>query len=246
MQKDKIVIFTIADNRNIKYALNLEKSFKHFYPDIKFIIYDQEYIDKFHLKDDPEFFYRATPFFARQLIKEYDLVVKIDADSILTGKIDSVFEDTSYDVGSVMNNNDVEPKITIKDLPWQFYLNCGFLAMRSKEFIDHWWKLCHAPFFKNYQFREQDILNILYTYGNYNFRNFDIDGENKIYGLASKGFWTKLKIKDNKIIIPQGEYVGCDKQIVCIHNGGGNVENKLNLDRIFLPEVSDYIKSLIK
>lgn len=246
MQKDKIVVYTIADNKNLKYALNLEKSFKHFYPEIKFVIFDQEYLDKFHLLNDPEFFYKATPYFTRQLLKEYELVVKIDADSILTGKIDSVFEDTSYDVGSVLNNNDVEPKVSLTDLPWQYYLNCGFVAIRSQEFADHWWKLCYAPFFRKYQYREQDMLNILFAYGNYNFRNFDLDGENKLYGLASKGFWTKFKVKDGKLILPQGKQVGVDKQIVCIHNGGGSVENKLNLDRIFLPEVAEYIKNLIK
>ena len=172
----KIVVFTIADDNNLGFANALEKSFKNFHSDITFkIIKGEELLG--YLKQDPNFFYRATPIIAEELFKEYELVIKIDADSIVTGKLDYVFDTEDYDVATVMNWNRIDPAIYGLVQGWGInpvqYMNCGFVAMRSKKFVHHWKILCFSEQFNALQYREQDLLNILVYYGNYNVRCLD-------------------------------------------------------------------------
>ena len=242
MQKDNIICYTIADSNNEPLAKLLEKSFKHFHPDVEFKIYGQRELDEIGYKNIPEFFYKATPFFAKELIKNYDLVVKIDADSVITGPLDDVFDDTSYDVGVVYNNNRLEPLQQLYNLPPQVYLNCGFVAMRSREFIDHWWDLCNKFFFQSIQFREQGVLNILAMFGNYNVRCFDY--EDKWYGLCSKSEWPRFEIHGGKLVCPSdSSYNPTQKEVCCIHAAGGNTL-KWNWEKQFKPEVVNYLKKI--
>jgi len=241
MLKDKIV-FTIADQNNLQYAKLLENSFKHFHPDIEFKIYGPDEIKDFI--NIPDFFYRATPFIAKELIKEYELVVKIDADSIITGPLDDVFNDTSYDLGVVLNNNRLEPLVKCFNIPPQIYANCGFVAIRSKEFVNHWWDLCNRFFFREFQYREQDLLNIMITYGNYNVMCFD--NTSKWYGLASKSEWPRFEIHGDRLTCPSDvNYNPTQKTICCIHAGGGNTL-KWNWEKQFKPEVVKYLKDVTK
>ena len=103
-QKSEIV-FTIADERNLDYAKGLEASFKKFHPDKEFRIYGPEQLKEIRHHEIPDFFYKATPFIAKDLIREYDLVVKIDADSVVTYELDNIFNDSSNDFAAVLNNN---------------------------------------------------------------------------------------------------------------------------------------------
>ena len=236
MLKDKIV-FTVADERNMPYAMLLQKSFKHFHSNVEFRIYPPANI--------PDFFYLATPFIAKDLIKEYSLVVKIDADSVITGPLDEVFNDTSYDLGVVLNNNRLEPPVTCLNIPPQMYANCGFVAMRKREVVDHWWSLCNRYFFKQFQYREQDLLNIIINYGFYNTMCFD-NGSNW-YGLVSKSEWGRFEVKAGKLVCPSDEKYNQTQKTVCaIHAAGGNVPNKWNWYKQFKPEVVNYLKNITK
>jgi lipopolysaccharide biosynthesis glycosyltransferase len=236
MQKDKIV-FTVADERNMPYALILKNSFKHFHPDIEFRIYPPDL-------SVPDFFYKATPFIAKELIKTYPLVVKIDADSIITGSLDDVFSDTSYDLGIVLNNNRLEPQVTCLNIPPEIYANCGFVAMRSREAVDQWWEMCNRFYFNQFQFREQDILNMMIVYGNYNVANFD--AFEKWYGLVSKSEWGRFEMHSGKLVCPADlTYNPTQKTVCCIHAAGGNTE-KWNWSKQFKPEVVKYLHELTK
>lgn len=235
MLKDKIV-FTIADERNLPYAKLLEKSFRHFHKNVEFRVYGKS--------DIPDYFYLATPFIAKELIKEYALVVKIDADSIITGPLDDIFDDTSYDVGVVLNNNRCEPQVTCFNVPASMYANCGFVAMRSKEFVDHWWSLCNRYFFKQFQYREQDLLNMMINYGFYNSKCFDL--ADKWYGLVSKSEWLRFELKGDKLICPSDpSYNQVSKHVCCIHAAGGNMD-KWNWPKQFKDEVVKYLKEITK
>ena len=243
MPKDKIV-FTIADSKNEPLAKLLEKSFKHFHPDVEFVIYDQKKLDEMGYKEIPNFFYLATPFIAKELIKEYSLVVKIDADSIITGPLDSVFNDTSYDLGVVLNNNRLESLVTCLNIPYKTYANCGFVAMRSREFVEHWWSLCMGQFFKQFQYREQDLLNIIIHYGNYNVMCFDAFDE--WLGLTSKSEWGRFEVHGNKLVCPSDNNYNQTQKIVCaIHAAGGNSQ-KWNWSTQFQPEVVKYLENITK
>ena len=155
----KTIFFTVADNNNLPYAKKLENSLKRWHADIPLKIYGQKEMDEIK---DPYKFYRATPMFGRVLLEDYDLVIKIDADSVVTGDLNHIIEDESYDIGCVLNNNNLDPHVAIQGIPPSHYLNCGFVAMRSKKFVENWWDNCNKSFFGAYPYREQDLLNILY------------------------------------------------------------------------------------
>jgi lipopolysaccharide biosynthesis glycosyltransferase len=185
MQNKKTVAFSIADEKNLAWAKALEKSFKHFHPDIPFIIYGDKEIDETHI-NRPAVFYLATPYFARQLIKEYEQVVKIDADSIVTAPLEILDSPESFDVGVVGNwtRDGISDSVKVWDIQPQSYFNNGFVVFRSEEIIEHIWKLCMQSNFNNYPYREQDMLNIVCHYGNYKVKV--IDHGDSWYGLQSK------------------------------------------------------------
>lgn len=247
-----IVAFTIADNNNLKYAKMLEKSFKYFHPDITFIIYGQEELDKITI---PEKFYMATPLFAKKLIKDYDLVLKLDCDQLILGKLDYLFTH-EYDVGSVLNINRVDPPRYGLVQGWGIapneYINNGLVAIQSKAFVEHWWKLCNSKYFNRFTYREQDILNILFHFGNYKavcFDNYDLT-ENYFawHGLVAKGETVRAVLKNGEIVIPRGEdgYPDREVKLKALHWAGGQGELKMDYQKCFNEEVIEYIDTILK
>lgn len=184
---------------------------------------------------DPHFFYRATPIIAKKLIDEYDLVIKMDSDQIVCGDLSYLWSDDSFDVGVVMN--DPNYPIPLWDIsPGSRYYNNGLVVLRSKEFVDHWLRLCMSPHFGNYQFREQDLLNILCSdYHNYKVKWLE---EKDFYGEQAKPYWVQARVEGDKIMIGPAE-------LKVIHFGGGNIPNKGNYRILFQKEVSDHITKLI-
>jgi len=236
--KDKIV-FSVADDANLPHARLLEKSLEFFHPDVEFKLYGSKDLEG--LTDIKRFFYLATPFFAKELIKKYSLVIKIDADTVITGPLDDVFN-CQDDLGVVLNNNRREPLVTVHDVPPKRYFNCGFVAMRSREMINHWWNVCTKPFFDNYRFGEQDILNIIINYGNYNVSC--LESGDKWYGLISKSEWERFIIQNGKLVCPSDVNYNPTQRTVCaIHAAGGNVE-KWNWPKQFQPEVVKYLQEI--
>lgn len=245
----KQIAFTIADDNNLKWAKQLENSIRKYYSkkDLPFVIIDQKELDK---NNDPAKFYRATPYYADKLFKDYDLVVKFDADSIVTGNLYYLLN-MPYDVALVYNWNRVDPpiygEIGLATIHPQEYFNCGLVAMRSKKFIKEWLRLCFGPHFDKMPYREQGFLNILAHYGDYDVLRLDdynrITNESSWWGLRSKGEWNKIELKDNKLILPQApnNYPEMEKEIKVLHWGGGADPKKMNY-RIFFNE--DVIKRL--
>lgn len=247
----KIIVFTVADENNIVHARKMIKSFHKFHPDIDVKVYEAEDVG------NEANYYRSTPMFAKELIKDYDLVLKLDADQIITGNLDYLFKE-EYDVGTVLNFNRVDKKIygevTVFDIPPQSYVNCGLVAMRSKKFIDHWWVLCNTYHFQNLRYREQDLLNMMIHYGDYVVECFDFPNKVKNYqawhGLISKGEYNKMIMRDGKLILPKSKdrYPEVDKEIKVLHSAGGKTEPKIgdSFRTLFSEDVIKYIDSLIK
>jgi lipopolysaccharide biosynthesis glycosyltransferase len=243
----KSVAFTIADEKNLPFAKMMEKSFKHFHPNIPLIIYGDKEIAQTGIPT-PHFFYLSTPYYARQLIKEYDQVIKIDADSVITAPLECLESPETFDVGVVYNwtRDAYSNQVKVWDITPQGYFNNGFVVFRSEEFIEHIWKLCNQAYFPNYQFREQDMLNIVAYYGNYKIKL--LDHGNSWYGLQSKSEWTKAIMKDGLMVIPKGKdmFPAVDKTLRIIHYAGGEAGIKGNYKIYFNDECSAYIDSLIK
>lgn len=247
--------FSIADERNMPYFEMMKKSFQHFHPDIPLILIDQSSIDRFR---DEHFFYRATPIVAKNLLRDYSIVLKIDADTIITGNLDHVFEG-DFDVAVVNNSNPREDKaypIRFLDVDPMQYVCAGFVVMKSKAFVDHWLGLCRSKHFLNYQYREQDLLNLMVHYfgeevgGPYKVKF--LDQGDSFYNLASKGYTPKTKMVDGKIILPPvtdelGTYPESEKIIRAYHFAGGNNNPMKGKYRLVFPkDVADYIDTLVK
>ena len=247
----KKAFFSIADSNNIKYFELMRNSLNKFHPDIPLILIDEEKIKQL---GDPHFFYRATPIIAKALFKDYDVVCKLDADQLILGNLDHIWEG-EYDVACVKNSNPKEDKnypIRLMDIHPYSYVNCGMVVMKSKAFVEHWLKLCYSDHFQNFQYREQDLLNIMVFYmgaqfgGPYKVRF--LDDSDKWHGLVAKGYAPMTKLIDGKVILPKNTEwpQDQDKQIVAYHWAGGNSADKMKYKLIFPKEVCDYIESLIK
>jgi hypothetical protein len=239
------IFYTIADNNNLPYAKMLEKSLKYFHPDIELKIFGEEDI-KLIPFDEP--YYRAKAFFGKQLSKDYDNVINIDSDCIVLGKLDDIIN-ASYDVGSVYNNlmgtqDPLQRQIVSLDRTNPlFYVNAGFVASKSKEFWDWWDNLNQRHFFKSYQFREQDTLNMIFYYGNLNCVNFD--NSSNVYGIYLNGFWPKAVIKGEDIVLPS-EILGKEKTLKIAHWAGGSQAIKMNYRTKFNEKVADRIEEILK
>ncbi len=246
--KKKVVFFSIADNNNKKYFDRLEKSFHHFHPDIELRLWDQHKIESYN---DPHFMYRATPTIARQLLKDHDLVVKIDADSIVTGNLDHIIKADDYDAAAPLNWNRVDPAlygvVTVLNINPTAYFNCGLVAMRSRELVEKWFRLCNSSHFGAYKYREQDLLNIIAYYFDWRFKN--LDAETTWNGLISKGEMGRFVLKEStKLVCPVNKdgFPNQEMTIKVIHLAGGNNPND-KMHYIFThcsEDVSNYIKGL--
>ena len=194
------------------------------------------------LADDPMFFYRQKPIIAEPLLDEYELVVGFDVDQIVCDDLSYILETKDYDVATVLNLNRTDPQMygyvelnQIGISPME-YFNCGTVALRSKRFAHHWKVLCFSPQFDRLRYKEQDILNILCYYGNYNVRCLDLmdtkAGMAGWWGLIVKSELIRAELRDGKIVIPKGEgttpYPPIDTTVKIFHSGGGNTPNKMN------------------
>jgi len=255
MTQSKVIAFTIADDKNLPLAKKMINSFHHFHPDIEVHIVTGDEL-KGYLAEDPNFFYKATPIVAEKFIDDYDLVLKLDADQIILGNLDFVLNSTGWDVGTVYNLNRVDPKVyglvSVWDIDPTQYFNCGFVAMRSKEFILHWKKLCNSHRFFAHKYREQDLLNIITHYGNYNVKCFDdydsMYDYSAWHGLIVKGETMRVVLRDGKPVLPKGDdnFPVRDVEVKVWHEAGGNNPNKGNYRLCFTEEMIEYIDNLVK
>lgn len=249
----KRAYYCIADSNNMKYFEMMKNSLRktNFKNDDGIVTYDDLILfgDKdIKAANDPHIFYRATPYFAQKLFAAgYDEVCKLDADQIITGNLDSIWEG-DYDVAVVNNSNPREVKeypVSVWDIHPLSYVCAGMVVMKSKAFVDHWMQLCLSDHFMNYQMREQDLLNIMVFYGNYTVKF--LDSSDSFYGLAGKGYGPNMIMLNGKLVLPKNdEWNKEDKFIKVYHWAGGNTPDKMNFRIVFSPEVVKYIETLIQ
>jgi hypothetical protein len=181
--------------------------------------------------------------------KGYDCVVKIDADSIITGDLSASWKEPDIDMSCVFNSNPKEfatYPISVWDISPLEYLNCGYVVMRNHEMVEHWKKLCFTYHFDNYQMREQDLLNIICHYGDYKVEI--LDAGDSFWGLASKGYWQYIDVLKDKLILNPTEdnYPTVSKWIKILHWAGGNAPSKMNYRIKFKPKVIKFIDKLLE
>jgi len=251
--KKPLLFITIADEKNLKDAKNLERSFCKFHKDIPFEILTGKDLEA-HLADDKNFFYRATPILGEKYLKEYDLVVKIDSDSIVLGDISYIWKTKDYDMATVINWNRYDIQlfgfVQFQGIMPVEYMNCGLVCMRSEKFVHEWRSLCFSPQFDRLQYREQDLLNAMIYYGNWNIRCLDhqdkLGGNNAWWGMIGKLEWSRAELRGDKIIVPKGfgptPFPPNDTELKVVHMGGGSVKEQWA--KFFNPEVMKRINYL--
>jgi len=247
---NKRCFFSIADNRNLPYFKMMEASLRKFDKTTPLILIDEAKIKQL---GDPHFFYRSTPIITKALMKDYNMVCHIDADVLVLGNLDHVWEG-DYDLAVTYNSNprdDAKYPIRLLDIHPYSYCNNGFNVFKSKAFIDQWLKLCMSDHFLNFQYREQDLLNILIYYfsepfgGPYKVKF--LDNGPKWHNLASKGYTPYTKMVDGKVILPKSEeWPKEDKQLVAYHFAGGFSSAKMKYRLIFPNDVIQFIDNLVK
>lgn len=248
MSKLKTVAFSIAtDEKNTEYYRMMRNSWNKFHPDIEFLLWDKEKVAKY---DDPHWLYRATPNIMYELRNDYDLIIQTNADQIITGNLDHVLRG-DYEMGVVYNWNKVDPPafgtVSCLDIPGQYYYNLGFIAVRSKRLIENWHRLVNSYHFHNYQYREQDLMNILAYYGDYKVKCFDeYDPKTKESfwnGLRSKGEFHRCIMRGEDLVLPKNINGNPerDKILKILHWAGGNNGVKMNYRAYFSEPCITYL-----
>src|SRR3990167_779576 len=127
----KKVAFTAVDDRLFYPGGThiLINSFKRFHPDIDLVVFRQDTIDRV-FKEKNINFYMAKPTFAKLLTPFYDLVVNIDADHIVLGRLDEILKG-DYDIGCPINKNDFED-VSVNNVSEEMYLQGGLIASTNK------------------------------------------------------------------------------------------------------------------
>lgn len=235
-KQEKVVFFTFVSD-NYYYAVGTHKminSFKRFHSDIDLVIFRQDIIDKV-FKETGRNFYNAKPTFAKILAPHYDLVVNIDADTVVLDRLEAVLKQ-DYDIGSVMNFNDYENR-SIENVTEEMFLNAGLVASRNKKFWDIWEKENEKAM--DYTCKENDILNLI-VYNHPEVKKMKLkvfDKDKGYYGCKSLGRETKFEMKGEKVMC-KGE------QVFAYHHAkGAQALPKLDFKNMYFPkEVIKYME----
>lgn len=235
--KEKIVFYTYVSDEyyeGIGTPL-LINSFKRFHPDIELIVFRQEIIDKVFTEKNL-YFENAKPTFAKLLTDSYDLVVSIDADTIITGRLEEILKN-DYEVGSVTQVCDIAGA-SIENISPEMYVQAGLIASRNARFWDIWEEANKDT--EKYIYREQDILNLIW-YNNPEVSKMTrkiFDKDKDYYGVKSLGREKEFYIEASKLMCR-------NEQVFCYHNARGHYLPKLQFDQLgFTPEVIEYLNKI--
>ena len=233
----KTCFFTIVDDRYYypAGAHILVNSFKKFHPDIDLIVFRQDQIDKtFFLKGIN--FYQAKPTFAKLLTKDYDRIINIDCDTIITSRLSEVL-DTDWEVGGVWNFNLYENS-SFDDIKPTDYVQAGMVGSTNPKFWDIWETENKKAM--SYIRQENDILNLIW------YKNPEVkkmkrliwDREKNYLGCKSLGLEDTFYIEDNLL--------KCNGEVIkAYHWARGGKMPKLQFDNgWFSKEVSDYLTQI--
>lgn len=231
----KTCFFTLVDDR-VYYPGGTHifiNSFKRFHPDIDLVVFRQDMVDKV-FKEKNINFYQAKPTFAKLLLDKYDLVVNIDCDHIITGRLDEILKG-DYDVGAPWNFNDYE-NASFDNITEEMYLQAGIVASTNKNF---WtvWEIENLEAMK-YLRKENDILNLVVYNHMPELKLKIFDKEKDYYGCKSLGREPEFYIENNQLMC-RGE------RVLAYHHARGAQFPKLDIPNMpFTKEVKDHLMGI--
>lgn len=215
----------------------LINSFKKFHPEIELIVFRQDTINKVFTETSANF-ENAKPSFAKLLTNNYDLIVSIDADTIITGRLDGILED-DYEVGSVVQLCNIS-RPSIENVTEEMYVQAGLVASRNKRFWDIWEEANKGAM--KYIYKEQDVLNLVWH------NNPEVSKMKKKVFDKTKNYYGVKSLGQEKEFYVEGDKLMCrGEQVFCYHNAGGHYMPKLQFDVLgFTPEVIEYLNNIAK
>jgi hypothetical protein len=245
------------DQKIVSYGtFKMINSFYKYHPNIPLYILTDREINKEAQAVTPMAREYFNPLLSRTIADEYDLVVHIDTDVIVTDRLDEVLEG-DYDVAVARNNSDQgsagcgPPHNLNGQVDIHKYANAGLVASTKKEFWDDWIDL-NKENFNIHPMHEQDNLNILINSGKYKIKWLDAVEKPLYYNIASaygnverwKGHplmhwesWERIELKDEKLWLD-------GKLIKMLHYAGGDVFPKFDLTKHFPTDVAEHLKSV--
>ena len=272
MKKIAISTWCTDDYATLLGVEKLTNSIKHFHPEVDHFIVDTEMTEKIRENYSwmkPVWMMAPTcmPF-----IDDYDMVIHLDADAVVTGPLDEMFNSTA-DVIGVRNNTSKNTAgahrgITIphsppfgngNPIPMQQFINAGMVGVNKKEFWYDWHNL-NEQVAKTGMSDEQDTLNNLFHWEKYNSEVIDVMGTGVSYGLCNAWgtgnnhweSWSQIYVKDDRLWIddPVTNEPMCIK---VMHQAGGKIAAEMNrsqggfrnwLSSIVSDEVNDYFNEV--
>lgn len=236
-------------------AAKLVKSAEYFHPDIPMFAFGNAEIEEIKAQYGVDFGL-LHPFFIHRVMKQgYDVVIHLDADSMLAGPLHELFNALDkYEIVCVRNNNDwdragSDNPITYQNIPFDQYVNGGLVATHNEGFIKYWME-CNQRFGKDLPFMEQDVLNQIlqcFRYFDSYLSNYIVDNKDSgvYYGVSSLfggqshwDSWKQIALDEQKQLILNG------KVVKILHHAGGFRPEKLDFN-MFSPEVAEHLLTII-
>ena len=235
----------------------LANSIKYFHPDVDHVIFNTEMTNIVNEQlpwMQPIWMMAPT---CLPYVDKYDMVVHLDADAVVTGPLDELFN-SDADVIGVRNNNSfgkagshggitinhIEPWGNNEPIPVQGFINAGLIAANGPEFWYDWHALNTEaarvkrevnPCFPGLG-DENDTLNQLFHWDKYKSEVIDAIGTNVSYGICSCWgddpsnhweSWSQIYVKDDRLWLDDP----VTQEPMCIkvlHQAGGSVAGELN------------------
>ncbi|TRZ49816.1 MAG: methyltransferase domain-containing protein [Dehalococcoidia bacterium] len=210
VNEKRVCAFTLADSvLTHRLANRVKKSFEKFHPNIPFYIYDcadeKTLLGEVRESSCACKAFELRPRFCEMLMKDFDTVIYLDADTVVTGEL-TEFLMQDYDVAGSLNIGEA------------IYLNAGVAAVSSLEFCQEWTELMYRP---DGGRSNQTHFNELANSGRYRLKI--VDEKDVYYNERSRPYWKELRVDGEKLV--------CKGRIVkVLHFAGGvdRMESKLS------------------
>lgn len=275
MKKIMITTWCTDDWRDINSIENLINSLNYFHPNINFYIFNSS--DTIIEKQNHPWLNHGwmIPPSCMRFVDEYDMVIHLDGDTIITGPLDELIE-SNEDIIGVRNMNSAGfagahnwgNKIQLGNIEINAidFLNAGLVASNNSNFWKEWFAMNHYAAFNNINNMrdEQGILNYIFhnNAGKYTTKILDKVGTNISYGQSNAWgtgnnhweSWSKLYVKDNQLCLDD-PVTNTTMVIKVLHQAGGFVAYNLNVKykgyrnwirSIVSDEVNKYIDNITK
>ena len=226
--KLRFAAFTIAnDPLTHRLANRVKNSFDFYHPDIPFYIYDtadeKEILGEVKESACACKAFEIRPRLMGHLLKDFDAVIYLDADTVVTHRLDE-FMDGDYDIAGSLNLGEQKG-----------YLNAGVSACRSRKFCDEWTELMYQ---NDSGPSNQGYFNQLAHSKRYLLKVVDRDAV--YYNETSRPHWKDIH-RENGYLYCKGRTV----KVLHWAGGASRMEDKIS-STDFTPEVREFLNTVTK